>query len=222
MNSFVLNCTIASLNSRVDLRSPSYLNSLLYLQLTRQILRWLGWRDEGTVKCATLYFCVFCWGVPSWTILIRTGCLTCIASLLRYEPQYLQRSQILGRLSTGRCNTRNFYQGLLLCTSLMAIQVIANQTVVQAQATARANVAKANGESQAIQVITSQLKQSPQYLQCWLSTGGMVKCHMLLVVAAAAVVVVAVLVDFRFSNYQNCRHSSSHSHQHSSKQHNKT
>ena len=50
----------------------------------------------------------------------------------------------------------------------MAIQVIANQTVVQAQATARANVAKANGESQAIQVITSQLKQSPQYLQ-WLA-----------------------------------------------------
>src|SRR5438876_1741540 len=52
--------------------------------------------------------------------------------------------------------------------NLLAIQVIANQTVVQAQAAARANVAKANGESQAIQVITSQLKQSPQYLQ-WLS-----------------------------------------------------
>ena len=52
--------------------------------------------------------------------------------------------------------------------NLLAIQVIANQTVVQAQAAARANVAKANGESQAIQVITSQLKQSPQYLQ-WLA-----------------------------------------------------
>src|SRR5437660_3608556 len=52
--------------------------------------------------------------------------------------------------------------------NLRAIQVIANQTVVQAQATARANVAKANGESQAIKVITSQLKQSPQYLQ-WLA-----------------------------------------------------
>jgi|GEM_PF-1350549 prohibitin 2 len=50
----------------------------------------------------------------------------------------------------------------------MAIQVIADQTIVQAQATARANVAKANGKSQAIQVITSQLKQSPQYLQ-WLA-----------------------------------------------------
>src|SRR5947208_3961723 len=52
--------------------------------------------------------------------------------------------------------------------NLLAIQVIANQTVVQAQAAARANVAKANGESQAIQVITSQLKQSPEYLH-WLS-----------------------------------------------------
>jgi regulator of protease activity HflC (stomatin/prohibitin superfamily) len=52
--------------------------------------------------------------------------------------------------------------------NLKAIQVIANQTVVQAQAAARANVARASGESQAIQVITVQLKQSPQYLQ-WLS-----------------------------------------------------
>src|SRR6266487_2943136 len=52
--------------------------------------------------------------------------------------------------------------------NLRAIQVVANQTVVQAQATARANVAKPSGESQAIKVITEQLKQSPQYLQ-WLS-----------------------------------------------------
>jgi regulator of protease activity HflC (stomatin/prohibitin superfamily) len=52
--------------------------------------------------------------------------------------------------------------------NLKAVQVIANQTVVQANATARANVAKAGGESQAIKVITVQLKQSPQYLQ-WLS-----------------------------------------------------
>jgi prohibitin 2 len=52
--------------------------------------------------------------------------------------------------------------------NLKAIQVIANQTVVQAQAAARANVAKANGESQAIKLITVQLKQSPTYLQ-WLS-----------------------------------------------------
>ncbi|MDQ6668613.1 MAG: prohibitin family protein [Thermoproteota archaeon] len=52
--------------------------------------------------------------------------------------------------------------------NLKAIQVVANQTVVQAQASARANVAKANGESQAIKIITVQLKQSPAYLQ-WLS-----------------------------------------------------
>ena len=52
--------------------------------------------------------------------------------------------------------------------NLLAIQVIANQTVVQAQAAARANVARASGESQAIQIITSQLKQSPEYLQ-WLA-----------------------------------------------------
>jgi prohibitin 2 len=52
--------------------------------------------------------------------------------------------------------------------NLKAIQVVANQTVVQAQAAARANVAKANGESQAIRIITVQLKESPEYLQ-WLS-----------------------------------------------------
>jgi regulator of protease activity HflC (stomatin/prohibitin superfamily) len=52
--------------------------------------------------------------------------------------------------------------------NLKAVQVVANQTVVQAQAAARANVAKANGESQAIKIITVQLKQSPAYLQ-WLS-----------------------------------------------------
>jgi prohibitin 2 len=52
--------------------------------------------------------------------------------------------------------------------NLLSVKVIANQTVVQAQAAARANVAKATGESQAIQIITSQLRQSPQYLQ-WLS-----------------------------------------------------
>jgi regulator of protease activity HflC (stomatin/prohibitin superfamily) len=52
--------------------------------------------------------------------------------------------------------------------NLLAVKVIANQTVVQSQAAARSNVAKANGESQAIKVITAQLKQSPQSLQ-WLS-----------------------------------------------------
>lgn len=49
--------------------------------------------------------------------------------------------------------------------NLKAVQVIANQTVVQAQAQARANVARATGESQAIEIITAQLRQSPQYLQ---------------------------------------------------------
>jgi prohibitin 2 len=49
--------------------------------------------------------------------------------------------------------------------NLKAIQVIANQTVVQAQAQARANVARASGEAQAIKIITEQLRQSPQYLQ---------------------------------------------------------
>src|ERR687885_1498596 len=48
--------------------------------------------------------------------------------------------------------------------NLRAVQVVANQTVVQAQAQARANVAKAEGEAQAIKVITDQLRQSPQYL----------------------------------------------------------
>lgn len=49
--------------------------------------------------------------------------------------------------------------------NLKAITVVANQTVVQAQALAKANVAKAGGESQAIKIITSQLRQDPQYLQ---------------------------------------------------------
>jgi regulator of protease activity HflC (stomatin/prohibitin superfamily) len=49
--------------------------------------------------------------------------------------------------------------------NLKAIEVVANQTVVQAEAQARANVAKANGESQAIKIINEQLKQSPEYLK---------------------------------------------------------
>src|SRR5438034_10652661 len=49
--------------------------------------------------------------------------------------------------------------------NLKAVQVVANQTVVQANAQARSNVARATGESQAIKVITEQLRQSPQYLQ---------------------------------------------------------
>ena len=49
--------------------------------------------------------------------------------------------------------------------NLKAVQVIANQTVVKAQAQARARVANATGESQAIKLITDQLRQSPEYLQ---------------------------------------------------------
>src|SRR5919198_6025982 len=49
--------------------------------------------------------------------------------------------------------------------NLRAVQVVANQTVVQAEAQARSNVARAEGESQAIKVITEQLRQDPQYLQ---------------------------------------------------------
>src|SRR5919109_1882775 len=49
--------------------------------------------------------------------------------------------------------------------NLRAIQVVANHTVVQAQAQARARMAKANGESQAIKIINEQLRQNPQYLQ---------------------------------------------------------
>jgi len=76
--------------------------------------------------------------------------------------------------------------------NLKAVQVIANQTVVQAEATARANVAKANGESQAIKVITVQLKQSPDYLH-WLSINRWNgKCLLRLQVA----------VDHLFSSYQ--------------------
>jgi prohibitin 2 len=52
--------------------------------------------------------------------------------------------------------------------NLLGVRVIANQTVVQAQAAARSNIAKANGESQAIKIISAQLKESPEYLQ-WLS-----------------------------------------------------
>jgi prohibitin 2 len=49
--------------------------------------------------------------------------------------------------------------------NLRAVQVIANQTVVQAQAQARARMANATGEAQAINLITEQLRQSPGYLQ---------------------------------------------------------
>ena len=49
--------------------------------------------------------------------------------------------------------------------NLRSIQVVANQTVAQAEGQARANAARATGESQAIKIITQQLKESPEYLQ---------------------------------------------------------
>ena len=42
---------------------------------------------------------------------------------------------------------------------------MANQTVVQAEAQARARIADATGEAQAIKLITEQLRQIPEYLQ---------------------------------------------------------
>jgi len=44
------------------------------------------------------------------------------------------------------------------------VQVIANQTVVKTQAQARARMANATGESQAIKLITNHLRQSLEYL----------------------------------------------------------
>jgi hypothetical protein len=51
------------------------------------------------------------------------------------------------------------------CSWAISCLCVANQTVVQAEAQARANIAKANGESQAIKIINEQLRQNPQYLQ---------------------------------------------------------
>ena len=49
--------------------------------------------------------------------------------------------------------------------NLRAIEVVANQTVAQAEGAARANAAKASGESEAIKIITLQLRESPDYLE---------------------------------------------------------
>lgn len=49
--------------------------------------------------------------------------------------------------------------------NLRAIEVVANQTVAQAEGQARANAARASGESEAINIITSKLRESPEYLQ---------------------------------------------------------
>jgi hypothetical protein len=81
----------------------------------------------------------------------------------------------------------------------LATQVTANPTVVQAQATTRANVARAIGGLPDHYFTTrttsgvSSIAGSQQM--------GIVKCITLVVIAVAVVVVVAILVDIRFSNY---------------------
>lgn len=49
--------------------------------------------------------------------------------------------------------------------NLRAIEVVANQTVAQAEGQARANIERATGEAAAITTITEELRQSPEYLQ---------------------------------------------------------
>jgi prohibitin 2 len=49
--------------------------------------------------------------------------------------------------------------------NLRAIEVVANQSVAQAEGQSRATAARAGGESQAIKIITTQLRESPEYLQ---------------------------------------------------------
>ncbi len=49
--------------------------------------------------------------------------------------------------------------------NLRAIEVVANQTAAQAEGQARATAERASGEAQAIKTITSQLRESPEYLQ---------------------------------------------------------
>jgi prohibitin 2 len=49
--------------------------------------------------------------------------------------------------------------------NLRAVEVVANQTVAQAEGQARSNAERAAGESEAIKIITQQLRESPEYLQ---------------------------------------------------------
>ena len=49
--------------------------------------------------------------------------------------------------------------------NLRAVEVVANQTVAQAEGQARSTAARASGESKAINIITQQLRESPEYLQ---------------------------------------------------------
>lgn len=58
-----------------------------------------------------------------------------------------------------------FQKYLTELNNLRSVSVVANQSVAQAEGQARATAAKATGESQAIKIITSQLRESPEYLQ---------------------------------------------------------
>jgi len=58
-----------------------------------------------------------------------------------------------------------FQKYLTELNNLRSVGVVANQSVAQAEGQARATSAKATGESQAIKIITSQLRESPEYLQ---------------------------------------------------------
>ena len=49
--------------------------------------------------------------------------------------------------------------------NLRAVEVVANQTVAQAEGQARSNIERATGEAAAITTITEQLRRSPEYLQ---------------------------------------------------------
>jgi prohibitin 2 len=58
-----------------------------------------------------------------------------------------------------------FQKYLTELNNLRSVGVVANQSVAQADGQARATAAKATGESQAIKIITQQLRESPEYLQ---------------------------------------------------------
>jgi hypothetical protein len=119
--------------------------------------------------------------------LTLTSCASLASLNFSFSPEFAK--QIESKVVT--------YQNYLTeQNNLLAVKVIAYQTVVQAQASARSNVAKANGESQAIKIISSQLKQSPGYLQ-WLAINRWNgQCLMLLTVA-----------HYLFSNYPEQQHN---------------
>jgi regulator of protease activity HflC (stomatin/prohibitin superfamily) len=58
-----------------------------------------------------------------------------------------------------------FQKYLTELNNLRSVEVVANQSVAQAEGQARATAERATGESQAIKIITSQLRESPDYLQ---------------------------------------------------------